>query len=380
MSRGDAQAPMRIVHLIDSLAVGGTELHVLKLTRAMRSRSVPVRVVCIGPEGPLAKEYAKLGVDVQFERVHSFKSLQLPARLRAIGKALDEDATTVVHAHDIYSNVVGALLASRSAPWRLIVSQRWGRPDSLIWRLATRFAFFRANAVVANSPGTASIAVGLTIGDRNKVVTVENFIEPECFGPVDGSILLRSLAPTLAPTLPGDPVVLGYVGRLAALKRVEWMISAVSQLRLAGHEVVLIVVGDGPEKPSLVQQVESLGLKSAVFFAGERERLPLPHSIFDISLLASTTEGTPNTLVEAMACGSAVVATDVGGVASIVEHGRTGLLCEPTSLAPFVKAVESLVVDASRRKGIGARARQVALTRWSEEIAMSAILALYERQ
>ncbi len=374
VSRGDHRRSMRIVHLIDSLEVGGTELHVLKLTRALQRRGVPVRVVCIGPTGPLQAEYDGSGVELRFSRVTSFKSLGLLNRLKAIRQAVEDDGTTIVHAHDIYSNVVGGMLARRRNRWRFIASQRWDRPERMVWRLATRAAFARADSITANGPGTADIAAKLAGRRSDRVVSVENFLEAECFDPPgDRLALLR----TFAPSVGAEPLVLGYVGRLDALKRVDWLIRALDALRDRELHLVLVVVGDGAERVALETLVRSLGLENRVFFAGARPRLPLPHSVFDIALLASSTEGTPNTLVEAMACGAAVVATAVGGVPSIVEDGHTGVLVSSNDEAAFVRAIAGLVADPVRRHSLAEAAVLRARARWSEATVLPELMSVY---
>lgn len=364
---------MRVVQLIDSLHLGGTELHVLKLVRALRERGVPVRVVHIGADGPLRADYAAMGITVEPCRVGPFRSLQLPSQLRRLRRVLDAEGTTVVHAHDRYSNLAAALLPVTGRRWRLLVSQRWGRPESAGWRLASRIAFGRADLVTANGEGTAAIARTFVPSGRVSVVSVPNFLERSCFAPVDRAAL-RS---RLVPGLPAHAPLLGYVGRLEPLKRVDWLIDALAHVRAAGFDARLLVVGDGSELSRLRERAAAAAVAAHVTFAGALPRLPLPHPAFDVQLLASSTEGVPNALVEGMAAGRPIVATAVGGVPSLLDGGRAGRLVKAVDPVGFRAAVLDLLENGEAAAALGATAADLARERWHEDVIVPALLALY---
>jgi glycosyltransferase involved in cell wall biosynthesis len=115
-----------------------------------------------------------------------------------------------------------------------------------------------------------------------------------------------------------------------------------------------------------------------VIFAGSRPQHPSFHHLFDISALTSHREGFPNVIVEAMAAGRAVVSTTVGGVADAVVHGENGLLVPPGEPDALAAALEMLLNDPARRRGMGAAGRRLAEKRFSARPALNQLEALYE--
>jgi L-malate glycosyltransferase len=369
---------LRVVHLVDNLRAGGTELHVLKLTRALRARGIDVRLVLIGESGILEQEYAGDGVTVEKQRVGSFQSMGLPSRLRAIARAVFASRPHVVHAHDRYSNLVAALLPRPANHCPLfIASQRWGMPSSVGWRIASRVSFARADLITANGTGTLDIARSLAL-HPSKVVAVPNFLENECFpdGPAR-SARAKALRESLPVPISSATVLLGSVGRLEKVKRVDWQLRLTRRLLDDGHDVGLIVVGEGSERARLEALKSQLALESRVFFLGHLPRLPLPHAAFDVALLTSSSEGTPNSIVESMACGVPCVATNVGGVSGVVQDGTTGLLVDVGDESAMLAAASRLVTDDSLRESFGRNARGIAKTRWHEAVVVPQLLSLY---
>jgi glycosyltransferase involved in cell wall biosynthesis len=364
-----------VLHLIDSLHHGGTELHVLKLTKALLRRGVQVSVVSIGRSGPLEADYHRLGVQIRFATLGSFRSLQLPSRLLALRRLIDASGASVVHAHDIYSNLAGAAIASGGRRfWSFFASQRWGVPEARGWRIASRFAFSRADIITANGPGTARIAADLAPAARSVVHAVPNFLEDECFARANRVSLRRKFVPDATAATK----IVGYVGRLDRQKRVDWLLFALRDARATGQDARLVVVGSGAERAMLEDMSTQLGVSGAVNFVGLQPRLPLPHSAFDVLALASETEGVPNCLVEAMAAEVPVVATAVGGVSALLGQGAYGVLVPADDRAAFSLAIRSSIGDAAGDAESRARtASEHARDNWHEEVVVSRLLALY---
>src|SRR5206468_6327810 len=117
-------------------------------------------------------------------------------------------------------------------------------------------------------------------------------------------------------------------------------------------------VGEGDARPSLEWLVRQLDLTDIVRFAGARPNEPNLHHLFDISVLCSLSEAFPNTIVEAMAAGKPVVATDVGGVMDAVVEGETGALVPPRAPVALANAIEQLLLHPERRRRLGEAAQR----------------------
>jgi glycosyltransferase involved in cell wall biosynthesis len=164
--------------------------------------------------------------------------------------------------------------------------------------------------------------------------------------------------------LPADALVVGFVGRLVPVKQPLALLEAFAQLSASHPAAVLLVVGDGELRPAVERDVERRGLSERVVFAGWRSDLPNVYSAVDIVALTSRNEGMPVALIEAMAAGRAVVATDVGGVADLVEHGTSGLLVPSGDMRALGDALARLAADPDERRRLGRNGRAHALARY----------------
>ena len=153
-----------------------------------------------------------------------------------------------------------------------------------------------------------------------------------------------------------SPVRVTSVGRLAAPKDFETLLAAVGQLDQA--RVHLSIVGEGPARGELETLVDRLGIRPIVEFAGEVADVPTRLSRSDVFVLSSRSEGLPISVLEAMAAGLPVVATAVGGLAELVDHGTTGFLVPPGDIDSLARRVEELVDDPALRARMGSAARQ----------------------
>jgi len=155
---------------------------------------------------------------------------------------------------------------------------------------------------------------------------------------------------------PGGPVELITVANLVENKGVHHLLGALGRLR--SPRVRLRVVGDGPAQPSLRALAARLGLQHQTEFLGLRNDVHELLGTSDICIQPALAEAFGLTVAEAMACGCAVVASRVGGIPELIQHGRTGLLVEPGDEAGFAAALERLLDDPVLRRQLGESARQ----------------------
>jgi glycosyltransferase involved in cell wall biosynthesis len=169
-----------------------------------------------------------------------------------------------------------------------------------------------------------------------------------------------------------DVPLVGCVGRLVPIKDVPTLLAAM----VAVPDAHLALVGDGELRTELEARVESLGLDGRVHFTGWLHDIPSLMSDLDVVALSSRNEGTPVALIEAGACARAVVATDVGGVRSVVEDGVNGLVVPPADPAALGAAITHLLGDPARRAAMGAAGRR-ASARFDQDRLVSDVRVLY---
>lgn len=174
-----------------------------------------------------------------------------------------------------------------------------------------------------------------------------------------------------------DDIVLGTVARLEEQKGIEYLLEAFQRIH-AMPNLILCIVGDGSLMEDLRAQSRNLGIAAQVRFCGWRSDSRDIISLFDVFVLPSLFESFPFTIVEAMMAGKPVVASDVGGVREAVSHGETGLLVLPKDVEMLTEAVASLVESPELRSRMGAAARSVALSKFSDVAMARATTSLYE--
>jgi len=210
----------------------------------------------------------------------------------------------------------------------------------------TKAIWRNASFVVANSRGLRDLALRTTPGLEIKVVP--NGVDTRKFHPPK----FRG---------PDVPVRILFLGRLSPQKGVEYLLRAVANLPAdIRGSVHLVIVGDGPERRRLEQLAARLSVDNVTEFRGwaDREEVPQLYRAADIYALPSLYEGMPNTLLEAMASGLAVVATDVAGSEELVRSGDNGLLVPPRDPAALTAALEQLISSPELRRNLGRAARE----------------------
>src|SRR5262249_41096375 len=141
------------------------------------------------------------------------------------------------------------------------------------------------------------------------------------------------------------------------------------------------LVGEGPQRPLLEAQARELGIADAVLFAGyaAQEETPRWYRSADVFALPSDFDNSPNVVLEAMACGLPIVATDVGGLRDYVEPGRNGLLVPKGSRSELAAALQQMLDNRALAAEIGRRNREAATATFSWSASASRMLAVYER-
>ena len=318
-----------VVHVLHSLEVGGTENGVTNLVGQLRSEFRHT-VVSMTGGGPLASRLPE-GVAVHCLGKRPGLDLRVTARLVGLLRRLRPDA---VHSRNWAA--FDAVVAARLARVPVVIHGEHGREISdpagesprrnrlrrLGAPLITRF--------IAVSHDLRRWLVERLAVPAGKVVTIPNGVDVERFSPdarEDGRRILGVTAESL---------LVGTVGRLDPVKDQAGLVDAFARIAPSHRRAFLVVVGDGPCRRALEERVASLGLKDRVRFLGERSDVPRVLPALDLFVLSSVAEGMSNTVLEAMAAGVAVVATNVGGTPEMVDDGSTGTLVparDPNRLA-----------------------------------------------
>lgn len=286
-----------------------------------------------------------------------------------VRRAADYD---VVHAHQARSPAHAAVLAKLFTAKPVVVKVTCGGKRGDLADLSgsvtgalRRLLLRNADRIVVLSDESFEEALQIGVA-AERVLRVKNGVDTEHFAPSSG------------PSKQDSPTVV-YVGRLVPEKGIDVLLRAwrrvIDTPQSAGYRLVL--VGDGTQRQALEQLAQELGIAHRVQFVGGkhdvRRFLQQAHAF----VLSSRFEGLPNALLEAMACGLPVVATEAGGVPDLVADGITGLLAPPEDVGALASALGRIVSDAGLRERLGKAARQLVVREYSLNAVARDYEALY---
>jgi glycosyltransferase involved in cell wall biosynthesis len=257
------------------------------------------------------------------------------------------------------------------------------RPDALspAALLALRIAFFRARRVIAVSEAVAASAraAGIFVPSAphrrrasQMLVVVPNGVDATRF-----AFAAQQRQRTRKPSPEGSGPVALCVARLSPEKDVGGFLEAAALVAGRLATARFWIAGDGPLLPTLRHQVRQLGLEGRADLLGRRDDIPALLAAADLLCLPSREEGLGLAALEAMAAGLPVVATRVGGLAEVVEDGKTGLLVPPGDRAALANALRELLSDAPRSLAMGKAGRARVEAHYTQEAMIAATQAVY---
>ena len=367
-------ARIRVAYCVARMDFGGTELNAVRTAERIDHDRFDVTVASLMDSGPLLERYASAGIPVEcFPITSLYNRTTLREGLR-LYRFLIAKRIEILHCHDMYSNVFATPWARLARVPLVIASRRWIHPVSdPRLELANRIAYRLVHRVLGNS---RAVAQQLRDGDgvaAGRILSLPNFVEERAFESPSASA--RS-AFRSELGIPAHAEVVGCVARLVDVKDHATLLRAVGQLAVRRPALHVVLVGDGPCRPGLERIAAELDISGRTHFAGARPHLPNLHHFFDVSALASLTEGFPNSLVEAMAAGRPVVATDVGGNPDAVRPS-TGILVPPADPNAFANALEHVLADEELRRRMGAAALRVARSEYHVNAVIPALETMY---
>ena len=367
-----------VAFLLDNLQVGGTELNAVRTAELLVGAGVPLTVFAMQSTGPLRERYLALGTDVIPRPLGG--SLASPTAVRqglGFARRMREAGVAILHCHDRYSNIFGALWCAPTATRGLITSRRWDqREGRAALRRLNRLAFRRSSAVIGNSERVCQALAEEDGVATDRIVLVPNFVEAAAFAPPSDEERRRSRS---SHGLPVDQPVVGIVANLRPVKDHGMFLRAAAVVLRSHPDTHFAVIGEGGERAALEGLAAELGIGARVRFLGPLPNRPNPFHLVDIAALTSRSEGFPNTILEAMAAGRPVVSTAVGGVPDAVSEGVTGFMVAPGAVEPFAAALGRLLADPELSRAMGEAGRRTARERYGDRRMLEVLTALYAR-
>ncbi len=332
----------------------------------------------VGPAGERLRAAADRGVQVHVAEVASKTDL---AGARAVAGVVRRVRPDVLHLQDRRAGLVGRVIAAQAAVPTVYTLH--GVPDQLAplvagnlevapARARDRLAYLRLERLLASGPRSAVVTPceALAIYAREHVGVRSDRVHTVYNG-VSRELLAQPPRPVAEASGRLDAL---WLGLMEPVKRVGDLVAAAARL----PEITLTLVGDGPERPRIEAAVAAAGSAARVRFAGFQAEPASYLRDADVFVLCSAAEACPMALLQAMASGTPVLATRVGGVPEIVRHGVDGFLVEPGRPDQLGAALGWIAADAPLRHAMGVSARSRVTERFGIERTVTDLLAVYE--
>lgn len=336
--------------MVVGLTVGGTENQLLHLLPRIQGPEYECFLCSLKGDGPLSGAFRSRSIRVIPLRGGGRWDARLVVGLYSVLRANPVD---LLQCYTSRANWVGALVGRLAGVRVVLLSDRevrsWMRSHH---RLLDRFCFWVADGMVVPSEAVRSFDVDHLGLDERKIWVIPNGVDLESFrGDRDREEIRDEMG--LSRGLPW----VGYLGRLEdRVKGISYLLEAISLLKEGGWRAGLVIGGEGPSEKALKEKVRRLNLQERVRFLGTRRDVPRVLKCLDLLVLPSFREGCPNVVLEAMAAGTPVLASDIPAVRELVTHGETGWLVPPKDARALAEGIRRLLGDPALALSLARRA------------------------
>jgi glycosyltransferase involved in cell wall biosynthesis len=367
----------RVLQFIGSFHQGGSELQAVDLTQLLKNEgSFEIFAATLNADGVLRPRMDAIGLsEIPAFPLTSFYNANFGRQLRRCIKYLRRNQIDIVHTHDFYTNVFG-MAAARFAgtPVRIASKRETAGMRSGLQKMVETFAFRQASAIVVNS---AAVRDHLASGSNgNKLHTIYNGKDGERFAVAADD--RRSTCMKLG--LPTDKKI-RFITMVANLrhpvKNVPMLLRGAKRVLENHRDVHFIVAGEGELGRQLRESAENFGIADYVHFIGRCDDVPALLQISYACVLTSTAEGFSNSILEYLAAGKPVIATNVGGASEAVIDGQSGYLVASDDDQTLSARLIELLDNEMKANIFGAEGRRIVREKFSKEAQLSSTLRLY---
>lgn len=341
----------KLMLLVPTLDQSGAEKQLTLLACRLPRDEFDVHVVALTRGGTFADELARHGVRLTvLGKRWKFDPIAM-WRLRRLIKAEQPD---IVHTWLFAANAYGRLLIGRRMSHRpkVIVSERCVDVWKAGWQLwLDRRLKGRTDRLIGNSVAVADFYQSLGY-PADRVTVIPNGIDVPEPAPFDREALRAEIE------IPRGVPIIGFVGRMARQKRVDDLVFAMALVAILRPDAHLLLVGDGPERDKLMKYAREIDIDHHTRFTGHRTDAAKLLRIMDLFWIASDFEGQSNSIMEAMAAGLPVIATDIPPNRELVLDGETGFLVRVGDRAGFQQFADRLLADPELARRLGDAGRE----------------------
>ncbi|NQT32164.1 MAG: glycosyltransferase [Candidatus Omnitrophica bacterium] len=361
----------KVIHMVEDLEVGGMESIVLAIACGIDRDKYDPEVWCVHKRGGFLEKLEAAGIKVVDMGINSCYN---PKGIMKLSSSLKEARPDIVHTHSYFVNVAGRIAARMAGVPRVVthIHNAYVHYSFLNCVIEKILSYF-TDKIICCSEAVRNFAIKKEKINFSKLAVIYNGIDLQRFDHMpEKAVARRSLG------INDDEILITSVASLTEKKGQKYLVEAAADIVKEHSNVKIMLVGKGPLKNKLEEDARRLNLSSSIVFLGVRHDIPEILGASDIFVLPSLVEGLSLAIIEAMAAGLAVVATNVGGNPEVVHDGITGTIIPPEDPEALSEAVKALLLDNRKLKTMGWDGRRVCREEFSQEIMIRKIEQLYD--
>ncbi len=357
---------MRILLVYDHLDTGGAQTHGLALSHELKQAGHTLFIVSRG--GDLEPRFAQANVTpLRWPSPSRANPIKLARSFFRAQRILSDVQPDVIHAHAVLPGVIFSLAARRRSGRRPPIVITPHRSWDSLYRSATSQAFYRTLRLAADD------VIAISAGFHQEFIT--HGISPDRCHLIRNGIDVSQYD---APVKDTPKPIVGTIGRLIEQKGLDVFITAATQIAEQRSDVAFQIVGEGPLRETLTQQITALGLADRIQLLGNRTDVPDLLQQFSVFVSSSRWEGLPYALLEALAARRPVVATHVLGSEELIEDGISGLLVPVDDPVKLSEAILRLLEDRTLARALAEAGRQMVERQYNQHTMGALILQVYQ--
>lgn len=369
-----------VLELVGSFHQGGSERQAVQLTKLLLdAQDINVHIATLDRSGVLLEEVEKLGfVDVPEFKLTSFYDTNFFFQLRNCVRSIKKNKISIVHTHDFYTNVFGIIAARIAGVDAAIASKReTGGMRSPLQDKIEKWIFDRSSAIVVNSDAVRKYLNDRGIAKR-KLELIYNGLDISRFETTTTS--RKEICGLFGLPEVEDAKLITHIANLRhGVKNQPMLLRAAVQIVKSHPTAHFVFAGEGELKPEMGKLADDLGVSKNVHFIGRCDDVPKLLSISFAGVLTSFAEGFSNSIIEYMAAGLPVVATNVGGAAEVIENDVNGFLVESDDDKDLAYRLNQLLTDQGKARSMGEKGKAIVSERFSLNAQLKKTTELYRR-
>jgi glycosyltransferase involved in cell wall biosynthesis len=364
--------PINILHIMSKLPVGGVENQLLMILGKYDRRKLCPLVCSLSDKGEIGKEIEDSGIEVF--SLHKLKHRFDWTIVKDIYNLIETRNVKIVRTHQYHANLYGRLAAWLAKVPCIVASVHnvYTVDRKIHRRIMNKFLSRCSDKVVAVSETVKRDVLTYDGLAEDKVKVIYNGIDTDRFLNLNGGLIRSKL------DISSEAPVVGTIGRLTLQKGQKYLIDAVSTLREKFPQIVLLIVGDGPLRGELENYIRTLGIDRNIILLGTRRDIPPLLSAMDIFVLPSLWEGLGTALIEAMAAGKPIIATDIPAIREIINSEKVGILVPAKDSKAIASSVELLLDNKTLAETIGNSAKKRAFSHFNLDNTVQRYTSLFE--